>query len=386
MSQVFISYSHKDKDFVQYLAYRLSEHKINLWIDEDRIYAGEVWRQAIFDGLLASEVMILVVSQASMNSEEVGNEWQNFVDERKPIIPLVIEPLDNNKFHPPLRKLQHISSFSEQGGFDNGMIKLINSLQKFGVEFDTRSDRFIYKPYPKELDTTPVFSSLIYSLVQRVRALNHAIRLAIPYEFPDIPKNAAIYTKTLQGLIGNQIWHDGFLGDVQGNLTAIESSLSNTQLPYYIKKFFDYYREVLYSDWIRVIDLNLENGQKIPYAVSISQPDETLLNDLLNSAKEFSEEFYQRLHKVRFPPPIPLQLHTELSNAEIKLHGLALENVESNVSRQQPYSYHKVHCGYVRIDWISEPNEEEKQLAQSVVEKFIGEKFWFLSSFRLSLG
>lgn len=383
MSQVFISYSHKDKDFVQYLAYRLSELKISLWVDEERIFAGEVWRQAIFDGLNTSDVMILVVSQASIESEEVSNEWQNFLDEKKPIMPVFVEHIDGNKLYPSIRKLQYIGEFAEQSGFDRGFIKLIYSLQKHGVDFDSRLGSFVYKVDHKQEDKTPFFASFVPSLVQHVRALNHAFRLAVNYKYSNLPGHVDTHTKTMQSLINNQVLHDGFLREAQGNLTGIDSILSNTRLPSYIKKFFDNYQELLYADWIRCIELVSENGQRISYAVSIIQPDETLLNDLFNSVREFSDDFYHRITKLRSPPPIAEQLHNTLKANSIQLHGVALEAVRNTEFREQSFSYYAAHCGYVRIDWIDAPSLEQQQLAQMVINDFFEKRYWFLSSFRM---
>ncbi|MBZ0285769.1 MAG: toll/interleukin-1 receptor domain-containing protein [Anaerolineae bacterium] len=91
---VFISYSHADRNMAVQIASLLSKEGLNIWIDVEDIPPGENWRNAIEDGLKTAEVMLLLVSPESMASAEVQGEWNYFLDEKKPIIPILLRPTE----------------------------------------------------------------------------------------------------------------------------------------------------------------------------------------------------------------------------------------------------------------------------------------------------
>ncbi|MBZ0307282.1 MAG: TIR domain-containing protein, partial [Anaerolineae bacterium] len=120
MPKVFISYSRKDEDFVRKLAKSLSEMKdISLWLDIDSIPTGMNWSTAIQQGLEACEMMLVIISPDSMNSRNVENEWQYFLDKGKRVIPVLCRLAD---LHFQLNRLQYIDFHSR--GFDLAMSQL----------------------------------------------------------------------------------------------------------------------------------------------------------------------------------------------------------------------------------------------------------------------
>ena len=90
---VFISYSSKDRAFVQDLLVQLrAVSGCEFWIDVERIPDGSAfWDREIQAGLDACHQMCLVLSPASMASDEVGREWNYYLLKRKPILALVYQ-------------------------------------------------------------------------------------------------------------------------------------------------------------------------------------------------------------------------------------------------------------------------------------------------------
>lgn len=104
MAQIFISYSRKDVDFARKLAASLSELGAEVWIDVEDIPTGMNWSTAIQQGLDQCEALLLVMSPESMASRNVENEWQYFLDQGKPVIPIRWRPA---KPHFQLNRLQY---------------------------------------------------------------------------------------------------------------------------------------------------------------------------------------------------------------------------------------------------------------------------------------
>lgn len=69
---VFISYSHHDRDFVNQLTQGLEAEGITVWSDRS-IQPGSSWTEEIEKGLEQSPHILLIVSQESLNSP-----WINF--------------------------------------------------------------------------------------------------------------------------------------------------------------------------------------------------------------------------------------------------------------------------------------------------------------------
>lgn len=132
MSKVFISYARADVDFARKLAARLASIGAEIWIDIEAIPSGVNWSSSIQQGLEQAELMILALSAASIDSENVGNEWQYFLDEKKPIIPILLEPIKVNHFQ--LRRLQYVEFHNQP--FDLAFSRLQSELVRKGVKVE----------------------------------------------------------------------------------------------------------------------------------------------------------------------------------------------------------------------------------------------------------
>jgi len=86
---VFISYSSKDRDFVlnfcKEVKWKLKAYDV--WIDVERIQAGQDWSDEIERGLNAASAMLFIATPNSVASNQVKSEWNYFLNTRN--MPLV---------------------------------------------------------------------------------------------------------------------------------------------------------------------------------------------------------------------------------------------------------------------------------------------------------
>ncbi len=91
---LFISYSRREVGFVDDLADRLKQMGYAFWLDYRSLVPGKPWEEQIFQGVASASVILLVVSKASMASENVEMEWKRVLQQNKRIILLVFEAVD----------------------------------------------------------------------------------------------------------------------------------------------------------------------------------------------------------------------------------------------------------------------------------------------------
>lgn len=89
----FVSYARSDGAYVADLCRRLRALGIKLWTDQD-IAAGANWDRTVQAALKHADRMLLLLSPAAVASENVGAEWNYFLEAGKSICPFVIEPCE----------------------------------------------------------------------------------------------------------------------------------------------------------------------------------------------------------------------------------------------------------------------------------------------------
>src|SRR5688572_5746930 len=90
MSHVFISYSHRDSNYVLELAQALATQGFPLWIDT-HIRFGTEWFKEIEANLDNSLALIVVMSTNSKNSTWVQNEVSRAQRQGKIVFPVLLE-------------------------------------------------------------------------------------------------------------------------------------------------------------------------------------------------------------------------------------------------------------------------------------------------------
>lgn len=102
MSEVFISYSTKDKQYAQSILASLEGNGIACWIAPRDIPPGEDYAGEITKAIRGSSVFLVLVSDHSMDSDQVKNEINLATEYRKNIIPCRLQDLplsDSFKYH-----------------------------------------------------------------------------------------------------------------------------------------------------------------------------------------------------------------------------------------------------------------------------------------------
>ncbi len=89
--ELFLSYSRSDSATGDRLRADLEAAGHHVWLDRDDIRGGEQWRASIANGIAAADRILLLMSPASLQSENVAREVSIADDLNKPILPLVLE-------------------------------------------------------------------------------------------------------------------------------------------------------------------------------------------------------------------------------------------------------------------------------------------------------
>ena len=126
MSGVFISYSHKDRPFVERLAVGLKAKGLNLWYDQWELKIGDSLVDKINYGIKSQDFLITVLSKSSVKSEWVRRELnaaliKELQERRVVILPIVIEDCDI----PPLLSDKVYADF--RGSYLSGLNKLLDA-------------------------------------------------------------------------------------------------------------------------------------------------------------------------------------------------------------------------------------------------------------------
>lgn len=112
-AKVFFSYARLDAPWVLQLASDLRAAGIELWIDQLDIPTGERWDQQVEAALRACQRLLVVLSPASVASQNVMDEVGFALSQGKAIVPVLLQPCEL-----PLRlhRLQHIDFTADYPG------------------------------------------------------------------------------------------------------------------------------------------------------------------------------------------------------------------------------------------------------------------------------
>jgi hypothetical protein len=99
MAKIYISYSKRDSDFVTQVATRLREQGHQLIVDIEALSAGQDWRKSLTEGLKNSDVLVVFLSEYSIQSSyvlsEIGSARAYAADSgRMLLIPVIIDDIN----------------------------------------------------------------------------------------------------------------------------------------------------------------------------------------------------------------------------------------------------------------------------------------------------
>ena len=144
--KLFISYSRADWATAERLADDLQQQGYNLWLDQRSIPHGANWDNEVQRGLDESDVMLVLLSPSAVSSQNVADEWSFFIDKKKKILPVLIQPCDV-----PFR-LSRRQRVDFTRSYDQGLSELIRALNEPSAE-----DGSLVPPSLPPLPTTATF-------------------------------------------------------------------------------------------------------------------------------------------------------------------------------------------------------------------------------------
>ncbi len=106
----FISYSRVNKDFALKLAKELRSAGFDIWLDQLDIPTGARWDDALEDALDACKIFMVILTPASISSENVKDEIGYAIDHGKRILPVLLE---DTKIPLRLRRFQWVDFTSK---------------------------------------------------------------------------------------------------------------------------------------------------------------------------------------------------------------------------------------------------------------------------------
>ena len=125
---VFISHSRHDKSVADDICKILEINGFTCWIAPRNIRPGQHYALEIMCGLKSCQMMVLVFSAYSNQSEHVANELDHAFNEKKSIIPFLIDgtPI-NDEFDYYLSRKQHLIAYPR---YEDKLTALVKAVAK----------------------------------------------------------------------------------------------------------------------------------------------------------------------------------------------------------------------------------------------------------------
>jgi|SRR5262245_42036883 len=127
MADLFISYSRKDKDFVQRLAQALLAHKREAWVDWKDIPLTAEWQQEIFSNIERADNFAFIISPDSLASTNCKREIDHAAASNKRMIPILYRSVPDDAVPETIARFQRLE-IPVGAGFDTGLAALIQAL------------------------------------------------------------------------------------------------------------------------------------------------------------------------------------------------------------------------------------------------------------------
>lgn len=124
---VFLCYARVDEEFALALAKAIKERGISVWVDQWNIEPSADWDRSIDHALYRCERLLIVLSPASVASEEVRAELRTALEEKKRVVPVLYQECELPR---RLRLIQHFD-FTDSRPDDDALLgRLVSSLTR----------------------------------------------------------------------------------------------------------------------------------------------------------------------------------------------------------------------------------------------------------------
>lgn len=127
---VFISYSRRDKAFVEDLCRHLKRNNINLWVDWENIPVASPWREELKEGIKNSDNFLFIMSSESVGSKYCRDEIGQAAEHKKRVITIVLRrDYDRKQVHEAVKERNWLYSDS-YNSFDALLRNLLEVIRK----------------------------------------------------------------------------------------------------------------------------------------------------------------------------------------------------------------------------------------------------------------
>lgn len=130
MSDIFISHSHADRDFVELLQNKLTGAGFTVWRDTGLV-PGTNWREEIDRAIQEASTVVVTVTPQAMASAYVNYEWAFAWGAGMKIIPILLE---KTALHPRLESLQFLDFTSHIARPWDALIDLLRKQKERQVD------------------------------------------------------------------------------------------------------------------------------------------------------------------------------------------------------------------------------------------------------------
>jgi hypothetical protein len=124
-TEVFVSHSHRDRDFAARLTRVLRKHKIRYWYSPKHIVGAAQWHDEIGKALARCDWFVIILTPNAVNSPWVKRELLYALNDaryQEHIIPLLVRPCAHARLS---WTLQQIEAVDFRAGFDQGCADLL---------------------------------------------------------------------------------------------------------------------------------------------------------------------------------------------------------------------------------------------------------------------
>jgi hypothetical protein len=132
MTQVFLSYSEKDRDIKEKIRKTLMRESLTVWTNKTDIKTGVAFSEEINKGIEGADNFIYLMSSDSLKSEYCQQELKHANSNNKRIIPLLIEEVKSELIPVELKGLQFIdfTKAENKEQYQTAINKLLGELKK----------------------------------------------------------------------------------------------------------------------------------------------------------------------------------------------------------------------------------------------------------------
>lgn len=199
MSDIFISYSRKDRDFMRKIFDKLESQEKNVWVDWEDIPPTAEWLKEIFDSIESTDTFLFVISPESIVSDTCIAELKHAQSNNKRIIPILYREVNTINSPEEINKIQWIF-FRDNDNFGKSM-KTLESAIDIDLDWVKAHTRLLVRS--KEWDSKKRDGSYILSGTDLDDAQKWLIA-SDDHNTKPTPLQVAYITASQQGAVAQQ--------------------------------------------------------------------------------------------------------------------------------------------------------------------------------------